>query len=256
MAVSAVAVAAVTDPLQLVAGGDTTRGTEPLPLFDSGDGGQNWQLVEGAVGGSSMVSSLAAGPSAGGSRPLLMGTNTGLFSSSDDGVDWQAVTGSGGLPATDYTCLAFSATDPARFYVASDGGASAQGGLWSSADGGTQFRSLSPPVASVSAIAASGDSEPVLYVATFRPIDHAVMLWAYWDAGGAVRQPVGGVPTPATHRASATSTTARAQGEPAGAWWLVALMRGPEAPYLLLGLVAAIALALAAVAYARRTRSL
>ena len=256
VAVSAVAVAAVTDPLQLVVGGDTTRGTEPLPLFDSGDGGLNWQLVEGAVGGSSMVSSLASGPSVGASRPLLMGTNTGLFTSSDDGVNWQAVTGSGGLPATDYTGVAFAANDPARIYVCSDGGASPQGGLWSSTDGGTQFRSLAPPVASVSALAVSGDRQPLLYVATFRPIDHAVMLWAYWDAGGAVRQPSGGVPTPGFGRAAGTPKPAQSQGQPAGVGWLIALMRGPEAPYLVLGLVAAIALAAAAVAYARRTRSL
>src|SRR5438132_1382476 len=56
VAVSAVAIAAVTDPSQLVAGGDGTRGTEALPLFDSTDGGQSWQLVQGAVRGSSMVS--------------------------------------------------------------------------------------------------------------------------------------------------------------------------------------------------------
>jgi photosystem II stability/assembly factor-like uncharacterized protein len=254
VAVSAVAVAAVTDPLRLVAGGDTTRGTEPLPLFDSRDGGQSWQVVDGAVGGSSMVSSLTAGPSVGGSRPLLMGTNTGLYSSADQGVDWQAITGSGALPSTDYTGLAYAATDPYRFYVASDGGASPQGGLWSTADGGTQFRSLSPPVASVSSLAVSGDQQPLVYVATFRPIDHAVMLWAYWDTGGAARQPPGGVPSPAVSRAAPSAQPTQAQR--GGVSWLVALVRGPEAPYLALGLLAAMVLALAAVAYARRTSSL
>src|SRR5437588_5997510 len=135
-----------------------------------------------------MVSALAAGPVDGsGNRPLLMGTNIGLFSSRDSGADWQAVTGSGGLPATDFTEAAFVSDDPLRFYVASDGGASPQGGLWSTADGGTQFTSLAPPVDSVTALAVSNEKQPVIYVATFRPVDHAVMLWAYRDSGGAAR---------------------------------------------------------------------
>jgi hypothetical protein len=256
VAVSAVAVAAATDPLQLVAGGDATRGTEPLPLFDSGDGGHSWRLVDGAIGGSSMVSALAAGPSAGSSRPLLMGTNTGLYGSTDDGVDWQAMNGSGGLPAADYTGLAFAANDPQRFYVASDGGASPQGGLWATADGGSQFRSLSPPIASVSALAVSGDKQPLVYVATFRPIDHAVMLWAYLDTGGAARQPVAGVPSPPASAGAPSAPPGKPHGVASGAGWLLALARGPEVPYIALGLVAMMVLAMAIVAYARRTRGL
>jgi photosystem II stability/assembly factor-like uncharacterized protein len=258
VAVSAVAVATVTDPQRLVVGGDTTRGTEPLPLFGSSDGAQSWQLVEGAVGGSSMISALAAGPMGAGSGTgsLLMGTNTGLYSSADNGADWQAVTGSGGLPAADYTAVAFVASDPQRIYVASDGGASPQGGLWSTADGGTHFTSLSPPIASVTALAVSAETQPVVYVATFRPIDHAVMLWAYRDTGGAAQQPVGGVPSPAGNGGATSQAQAKPQAGPGGPTWLIALVRGPEGPYLVLGLAAAVVLVLALVAYARRTRSL
>ena len=253
-AVSAVAVASATDPVRLVVGGDTTRGDEALPLFDSGDGGQSWELVEGAVGGSSMVSALAAGPAdVSGNRPLLMGTNTGLFASTDSGADWQAVTGSGGLPATDCTALAYVGPDATRFYIASDGGASPQGGLWSTADGGTHFTSLSPPVASVTALAVSAEKQPLIYTATFRPLDHAVMLWAYRDAGGPARQPVGGVPTPAVRP---TAPVGQTQTRSGFADWLVALPRSPETPYVVLGLVATLALGLAFIAYARRTRGL
>jgi photosystem II stability/assembly factor-like uncharacterized protein len=258
VAVSAVAVATVTDPQRLVVGGDTTRGTEPLPLFGSSDGAQSWQLVEGAVGGSSMISALAAGPvgAGSGSGSLLMGTNTGLYSSADNGADWQAVTGSGGLPAADYTAVAFVASDPQRFYVASDGGASPQGGLWSTTDGGTHFSSLSPPVTSVTALAVSAESQPAVYVATFRPIDHAVMLWAYRDTGGAAQQPVGGVPSPAANGTATSQVQAKPSEGPGGSSWLMALVRGPEGPYLALGLGAAVILVLALIAYARRTRGL
>jgi hypothetical protein len=257
VAVSAMAVATV-DPVRLVIGGDTTRGTEALPLFGSGDGGLSWQPVEGAVGGSSMVASLAAGPAAGasGTRSLVMGTNTGLYGSADSGATWGAVTGSGGLPATDYTAVAFAASDPGRFYVASDGGASPQGGLWSTTNGGTQFTSLSPPVASVTALAVFGDKQPLVYVATFRPIDHAVMLWGYWDTGGAVHQPVGGVPSPAASGAATPTGQVQPHAGAPGLGWLVAVVRGPEIPYVALGLAAAVVLVLAVVAYARRTRGL
>jgi photosystem II stability/assembly factor-like uncharacterized protein len=252
VAVSAVAVASGTD---LMVGGDATRGTEPLPLFGSGDSGQSWQPVKGAVGGSSMVSALAAGAIAGGADnpSLLMGTNTGVYSSADKGASWQAVTGSGALPATDYSGLAFVANDPQRFYVASDGGASPQGGLWSTTNGGTQFTSLSPPIASVSALAVVGDKQPQVYVATFRPIDHAVMLWAYRDAGGPARQPLGGVPTPAVQP---TARTGQSQTRAGLADWLVGLPRSPEAPYVVLGLVATLVLVFAFIAYARRTRGI
>jgi hypothetical protein len=185
-----------------------------------------------------------------------MGTNTGLYSSADSGADWQAVTGSGGLPAADYTAMAFVANDPQRYYVASDGGASPQGGLWSTTDGGTHFTSLSPPIASVTALAVSAESQPVVYLATFRPIDHAVMLWAYRDAGGAAQPPVGGVPSPAGSGGATSRVQARPREAMTGPSWLIALASGPEGPYLVLGLGAFVVLVLALVAYARRTRDL
>src|SRR5262249_57161069 len=95
----------------VIAGGDATQGTEPLPLFSSTDGGQTWAAVSvtgpaGVVGGSSMVSALANGPAlAQGVRTLFMGTNTGLFMNRDQGGNWPQVT-CGGAPGA-------AATSPA-----------------------------------------------------------------------------------------------------------------------------------------------
>lgn len=253
-----VAVSAVTlpTPSRLLAGGDQTRLNDPLPLYASPDGGRTWQPSTQSAGGSSIVSALAAPPAGTGSGnpPLVMGTNAGLFTSRDGGATWQALTGGGGLPATDYTSVAFAADNPAHFYVASDGGASPQGGLWSTSNGGGAFTSLKPPVASVTALAASADSQPALYVATFRPIDQAVMLWEYHDAGGTPQAPAGGVPKPAAGPASPPAA-APVTGQPAGGW-LMAVVKGPEAPYLALGLLAVVVLLVAGVAYLRRARDL
>src|SRR5205823_10705414 len=110
-----------------------------------------------------------------------------------------------------------------------------------------QFTSLSPPMVSVSALAVFGDKQPLVYAATFRPIDHAVMLWAYWDAGGAAQQPAGGVPSPA--RGGPAASPGAAQAGPNDSKWLTAVVLGPEAPYLALGLAAVVVLVLAVVAY-------
>ncbi|MBO0681957.1 MAG: hypothetical protein J2P45_02275 [Candidatus Dormibacteraeota bacterium] len=252
----AVSAVALPTPSRLLVGGDQTRLNDPLPLYASPDGGHTWQPSTGSAGGSSIVSALAAAPGGTGNQnaPLVMGTNTGLFTSADGGATWKAVAGGGGLPATDYTSVAFAAGNPGHFYVASDGGASPQGGLWSTSNGGGAFTSLKPPVASVTALAASTDSQPALYVATFRPIDQAVMLWEYRDAGGTPQAPVGGVPKPAAGPASpppAAPATARTPGD-----WLKAVLQGPEAPYLVLGLLAVVVMLVAGVAYLRRARDL
>jgi len=60
VSVTALAVSAVNDPSKLLAGGDATRGSEPLPLYSSLDGGQTWNPVSGVATSSNMVSALAA----------------------------------------------------------------------------------------------------------------------------------------------------------------------------------------------------
>ncbi len=244
----------------VVAGGDATQGTEPLPLFSSTDGGQTWAAVPvtgpaGVVGGSSMVAALAGGPAQRqGVRALLMGTNTGLFMTRDRGVSWQQLTGGGALPATDVTSLVVAPRRADRLYVASDGGgAAAHGGLWVSSDAGGHFASLAPPVPEVTALAVAGDDPPTLVVATFRPTDtdHAVAVWTYHDAGGKPQGPVAQPPSPGTappaRRASPTG--------PGGSAWTNLVAR-PEAPYLALGVAGLAVLLLAAVAYLRRGRQL
>ena len=241
----------------VVAGGDATQGTEPLPLFSSTDGGQTWAAVPvtgpaGVVGGSSMVAALAHGPAQGPSvRTLFMGTNTGLFVTRDQGASWQQLTGGGALPATDVTSLAVAPRHAERLYVASDGGGSPQGGLWVSSDAGGHFASLAPPLPEVTALAVTGDDMPTLVVATFRPADHAVGLWTYHDAGGPPQGPVAQPPSPRTGTPTHGASPAGA-GQP---WWTEAVAR-PEAPYLALGAAALAVVVFAAVAYLRRGRQL
>jgi hypothetical protein len=251
--VSSLAAAAVNDPSRLIAGGDGSRGTEALPLFSSADGGQTWVPNSGAVAGSSIVAMLAAGPLPQSQpvRPLLMGTNAGLFLSGDNGGAWQQLTGGGTLPATDFNTASFVTNHPDHFYVGSDGGASEMGGLWSTADSGAHFTSLKPPISSVTALTASNEEVPTLYVATFRASDHGVMLWSYHDTGGQPRAPAA-VPSPVPGLGGTSASTAP---HPAR-FWLIPLLTGPEAPYLALGALALLVLALAVVTHFRRARRL
>jgi photosystem II stability/assembly factor-like uncharacterized protein len=239
------------------AGGDATQGAEPLPLFSSADGGQTWAAVPvpgpaSALASSSMVAALAGGPAQRpGGRPLLVGTNTGLFTTRDGGASWQQLTGAGALPATDVTSLVLAARRADRLYVASDGGGSASGGLWVSSDAGGHFASLAPPLPEVTALAATGDDAPTLVVATFRPTDHAVSVWTYRDAGGRPQGPVAQAPSPGSGRPARGAS-------PVGAsrpGWIQAFVQ-PEAPYLALGVAALAVVLLAVVAYVRRGRQL
>jgi hypothetical protein len=237
----------------VVAGGDATQGTEPLPLFSSTDGGQSWAAmpVTGVVGGSSMVAALAGGQTPRqGARVLLMGTNMGLFTTRDGGASWQQLTGDA-VPATDVTSLAVAPRRADRLYVASDGGGSAHGGLWVSPDAGGHFASLAPPVPEVTALAVTSDDPPALVVATFRPADHAVAVWTYRDAGGKPQGPAAPPPSPGT--APPTRGAARTG---ASAYGLIELLMRPEAPYLTLGAAALAVVVLAVVAYMRRGRQL
>jgi hypothetical protein len=180
---------------------------------------------------------------------VLLGTNTGVYSSVDNGGTWQQLTGGGALPATDFNQVLFSAGHADRYYVASDGGASDRGGVWSTTDNGAHFNPLRPPLAAVSALALSAEEQPTLYLATFRAADHAVMLFSYRDTGGQPQPLAQPLPTPpgavSAQGPAATPTTG----------WLVALLAGPEAPYLAIGAAAVAVLVLAGFAYFRRGRS-
>lgn len=253
ISVSALAVATPNDPSRLLAGGDASRGTEPLPLFNSADGGQTWNEVKGVATSSNMVSALAAYggamPPKVDTRPVLLGTNTGVYSTIDNGGTWQQLTGGGALPATDFNQVLFTAAHADRYYVASDGGASDRGGIWSTTDNGAHFNPLRPPVSAVTALALSADEQPTLYAATFRAADHAVMLFSYRDTGGQPQPLAQPLPTPAAGGAAPPPPAT------AGGGWLVALLAGPEAPYLAIGAAALAVLFLAGFAYFRRGRS-
>ncbi|MDQ6898315.1 MAG: hypothetical protein M3072_02195 [Candidatus Dormibacteraeota bacterium] len=253
LGVSAVAVVQSGQPARLVIGADASRAQEVLPLFASGDGGQSWAVAANDVGASSMVSALAAGPAPEGSpRPLLLGTNAGLYSSRDGAGSWQQLTGDPALPAGDFSALAFSDRSD-QFYAASDGGGSDAGGLWQTTDGGSHFRALEPPIHAVTALAVSRGTQPVLYAASFRPVDHAVFLWSYRDAGGAPQTGSGAVPTPKPIAQVGAPGPNRVLNPVAEARYL---LHGPETPFIAIGLVSLLVLVLAMGAYAGRARKL
>lgn len=224
---------------KITAGADSDPAAKGLPLFQSGDSGTSWKQLSGLSGAGSIVSSLALAGS-----KLVVGTNSGLYASPDGGSSWATIS-SGALPPTDFTDV--TAGDDKHLYVASDGGASASGGLWTSGDGAQSFRSLNAPVPSVTALALS---RTTLYVATFRPLDHASFIWSYVDDGGAPQQPAAGV-VPSPHPAAAPAASGKAA---VGGQWYLALVRGPELPYLALGAAALLVLLLALFAYVRRGR--
>ncbi|HEY4025474.1 MAG TPA: hypothetical protein VGO86_03500 [Candidatus Dormibacteraeota bacterium] len=249
------ALAAWTEPdgtPLLAAGGDATQGGEPLPLFVSIDAGQTWAVAPGvrgsgaavAVAGSSMVTALS--PPATPDGALLMATNGGVFATPDRGATWQQLTGSGVLPGTGFAGVGTAPNRPDRLYVASDGGGSERGGVWASGDGGARFVALAPPEPEVTALAVSGDDPPRLVAATFRPADHAVVLWTYRDAGG---QPVGAATLPA--RAASPRAPAAPRLPAGGPGWRAVLAQ-PETPYAAVGVVALLVVVAALAAHIRR----
>jgi photosystem II stability/assembly factor-like uncharacterized protein len=246
LSLSAIAVAAVNDPPKFLAGADATKGADALPLYVSQDGGTNWTNIK-SLGSSTLVGTAAAGgvPAAGGSRPVIVGTNAGAFLSADGGLTWAQASG---LPAIDFTSAAFVTDHADRFYVASDGGGTQSGGIWSSTDSGVSFRSLESPIGSVTALALTNEEAPTVYTATFRPIDHSVMLWSFHDTGGKPAPPVAGVPA-----AVGPATTAPVAAPAAAtAFNLLRTLKSPEVPYLALGLLAVFVLLSAVVLQFRR----
>lgn len=225
--IDALAVEAIHSPVRLVAGGEA-QPSGVLPLFQSVDAGVTWTQLNPAITGTIAVR-LAAGPlpPTGNVRPLVLGTNTGLFVSPDNGVSFNALSGGALLPATDYTQVDFITDHFDRFYVASDGGGSDRGGLWRSDDGGQTFRSLQPPNASVTAMAVSNDDQPALYVATFLPSTHTASLWVYHDTGADPKGP------PGAASPVASGSRLRPAGNDSS---LASLLGSPQLPYIGLGL--------------------
>jgi len=247
VSVSTIAVAAVNPPVRLLAGGDSGGQGAALPLYQSIDAGTTWTQLRPAVSGT-IVTRLATGPLPAKSkvRPILLGTNSGLFISSDNAATFTALSGGQLLPSTDYTQAGFTATHFDRFYVASDGGGAGSGGLWATGDSGRHFSSLQPPLSSVTAFAVSTDELPLLYVATFRASDHAPMLWAYHDTGGTPQPPVGSIVTPAT--------AARIDAPNGTVLDLVRAVVSSQAPYVALGIGALVVIVLAAISQLRSRR--
>jgi len=245
VSISALAVEAIHEPVRLVAGSDSQPPSGGLPLYQSLDGGLTWKSFTPPISGTITVR-LATGPlpPTGNVRPLLAGTNSGLFTSKDNGATFSPLSGGGLLPTTDYTQAAFLTTHFDRYYVASDGGGSGAGGLWRTGNAGQTFTSLQPRELSITALAVSNDEKPVLYVATFRPSTHVATIWAYHDTGGIPQGP------PATPSASASGGRTSTPPEIS---LVEALARSGQLPYIALGL-GALAVVLTAVAAHLRGR--
>jgi len=249
LSIDALAVAAIHPPVRLVAGSDAIAGSTGPALFTSLDGGTTWTSAHPPISGT-VVARLAAGPlpPTGNVRPLVAGTNAGLFISTDNGTTFKPLSGGDLLPSTDYTQIAYVTNHFDRFYAASDGGGSAAGGLWWTGDSGQHFRTLVPPLRSITSMAVSNDETPIVYVATFRSSDHAAALWAYHDTGG----------TPKGPQSSTTPTASggRVQKQPASGFAadVVRALQSSQAPYVGLGVVALLLIALAAISNLRARR--
>jgi photosystem II stability/assembly factor-like uncharacterized protein len=242
----ALAVAAIHSPVKLIAGSDASAGGS-APMYVSADAGATWSFQTPAVSGTVIVKLAAGGlPPKGLIRPLVAGTNAGLFQSTDNGASFTPLSGGDLLPTVDYTEVTFVTTHYNRFYVASDGGGSGLGGLWRTADAGNTFSFLAPPASSVTALAVSNAENPILYVATFRPSDHVAALWAYHDTGGFPQGPVV-TPTPVASGVRASPGAGSDSG-------ILAALRSSQAPYVVLGIAALIVIVLAAVANFRGAR--
>jgi photosystem II stability/assembly factor-like uncharacterized protein len=245
--IDAIAIAAVHVPIRILAASDGPLSAGNLPMFQSIDGGATWSPLNPAISGTYVVK-LTAGPlpPIGDTRPVVVGTNAGLFASTDDGTSFTPLSGGGQLPSTDYTEISFITDHFDRFYAASDGGGSGAGGLWRTNDAGQTFTSLAPPMRSITALGVSNDESPTLYVATFRPSDHVAALWTYHDTGGTPQGPLGS-PTPVA--SGARTAPASSPGST-----VLDMLRSPQAPYVGLGLAALVVILLAAVAHLRGRR--
>jgi len=244
--IDSIAIATVHVPIRMFAASDGPLSTGNLPMFQSADGGASWSPSNPAISGTYIVK-LAAGPlpPVGDTRPLVVGTNAGLFSSTDNGASFTSLSGGDQLPSTDYTQIAFITDHFDRFYVASDGGGSGAGGLWRTNDAGQTFISLVPPMRSITALAVSNGETPTLYVATFRPSDHVAALWVYHDTGGTPQGPFGSSTPVASGSRTASPSTSSA---------VLELITASQAPYVALGLGALVVVLLAVVAHLRGRR--
>ncbi|GAC1504613.1 MAG: hypothetical protein NVS1B3_01650 [Candidatus Dormibacteraceae bacterium] len=245
--IDAIAVAAVHEPIRIVAGSDGPLAAGNLPMFQTIDGGATWASLNPAISGSYVIK-LAAGPlpPTGTTRPVIAGTTAGLFASTDNGASFVALSGGSVLPSTDYTQINFISDHFDRFYVASDGGGSRAGGLWRTNDAGQTFISLAPPMPSITAFTTSSDESPTLYVATFRPSDHVAALWVYRDTGGTPQGPFVS-PTPV----ASGSRTAGAGSVGSSVFDVLQLS---QVPYIGLGAGALVIVLLAVVAHLRGRR--
>ena len=243
--IQAIGALAVNPPVRLIAAGQATI-SAGLVMYQSSDGGASWQLLPTPIGSSTIAATLVAGPlppPPSNIRPLLVGTNVGLFRSDDNAANFTVVTGGGSLPATDFTHAAFVTDHFDRYYASSDGGGSVAGGIWSTTDGGKHFSPLQPPQPAVTAMSVSNDESPVVFESSFSTSGSVVTLWAFHDTGDRPQQP-NGSPTVASGVRATPSPASKGS-------FLPGILGSPSLLYVLLGVLALAVLAVAVVANVR-----
>ena len=138
-AISALAVAANSPQLVLVAGVDAGPDLASGYLFRSNGNGVTWQNLQSGLANNAVVGALSAGPltSSVTKRPLVATTTKGIYRSGDSGDTWTAATG---IPdSMTATTAVVSPLDPSLVYAGADAGGASGGDLWRSTDGGATF---------------------------------------------------------------------------------------------------------------------
>ena len=167
--ISALAIAANSPSLVLVAAADRGNLSNGY-LFRSGGGtGSGWQPLQSGLPSAAVVTAIAAGPLTNSvtKRPLVVTSSKGTFRSGDSGVTWTASTG---VPQNlTLTTVVISPLDPSLVYAGADEGGSNGGDLLRSTDGGSSFTAADSGLPSdkreVEALAVEQVTPPVVLVA-------------------------------------------------------------------------------------------
>jgi photosystem II stability/assembly factor-like uncharacterized protein len=181
-------------PLSLLAGGDAGPPAVGAYLYKSVDGGKTWQLANQGLPTDAVILSLSAGPLPAGAdvRPLLAGTNEGLFTSADAGSTWTEITG---IPPINpeapkprpYNITAFAPDEPALLYAGSDGISGQGAGLWRSRDGGSTWGGIADqlPLVNFTALGVgkAGNGSVALVGALYDVDSQTSWLVSYLDSG-------------------------------------------------------------------------
>jgi hypothetical protein len=136
----------------------------PFKLYITKNGGADWQPIALPSPNASVYCLSAGAPKATKNfRPIVLGTQTGAYISTDEGSTWIKVNG---IAQKDISACEYLPGSNNEEVLASDGGGTANGGLWLATPSTTINIGQRLPPGSVSAIAVSKvNNENLIYVA-------------------------------------------------------------------------------------------